>query len=160
MQCTHPLAACSMGVAITLFLAGCGDRQAPPNTAPGEPTTRSSPVRPVPVKVASQAPTPGAPPVDDASVAVLREALASEDWSTRIIAVETIGEIRAAGLVPWIETTLGDPEHDVRMAAVEALGEIPGEVSARLLRSVRDDTTEELDIRAIAASALLVRSRR
>jgi len=77
------------------------------------------------------------------------------DYATRLVAVETLGEAKLDSVVPWLEQALGDPEHDVRMAAVEALDHAHSTRACALLATVRDDTTEELDIRAVAAGALL-----
>jgi HEAT repeat protein len=93
--------------------------------------------------------------LDPASVAVLERAMASSDYATRLIAIEAIGDGRADALLGWLEHALGDPEHDVRMAAVEALDRIRSPRAMGVLVTVRDDTTEELDIRAVAAGALL-----
>ena len=46
------------------------------------------------------------------------------------------------------------------MAAVESLRRTPGARADELLRSVRDDDREELDIRAVAAAALISRTAR
>ena len=93
--------------------------------------------------------------VDQASVTVLKQAIESKDYATRLIAIEAIGDARAEFLLPWLEHALGDPEHDVRMAAIEALVRIRSARALALLATVRDDTTEDLDVRALAASALL-----
>jgi HEAT repeat protein len=58
------------------------------------------------------------------SVAVLERALANSDYATRLIAIEAVGDARADAPLGWLEHALGDPEHDVRMAAVEALDRI------------------------------------
>jgi len=86
---------------------------------------------------------------------VLKEALASKDYATRLVAAEALGEAKLDSAVPWLEHVLGDPEHDVRMAAVEALDRVHSPHARALLVTVRDDMTEELDIRAVAAGALL-----
>jgi HEAT repeat protein len=76
----------------------------------------------------------------------------------RLLAVESLGEVRSADVLAWLRYALGDPEHDVRVTAIEALRRVGTPRSRELLRSVRDDGTEELDIRALASSALLSRS--
>jgi HEAT repeat protein len=86
---------------------------------------------------------------------VLERALASSEDATGLIAIEAIGDERADGLLGWLEHPLGDPEHDVRMAAVEALDKMHSPRSMGFLVTVRDDTTEELDVRAVVAGALL-----
>ena len=92
-----------------------------------------------------------------ASLAVLRQALQSKDYETRLLAVQAVGDTRSPDLVAWLEHTLGDPEHDVRVATLDALGRIPSQRARELIRSVRDDTTEKLDVRALAAGLLLSR---
>ena len=116
---------------------------------------------PAPSPVADRPIRPQAPSgahtgtLDAASVAVLQHALGSKDIATRLIAMEAVGDSHADALIGWLEHGLGDPEHDVRMAAVEALDRIHTPRALGLLASVRDDTTEELDVRAVAAGALL-----
>jgi HEAT repeat protein len=115
------------------------------------PRRESSETRPA----AGPAPSRSPARIDAATVDVLKQALESKDYATRLIAIEAIGETRAEMFLPWLERSLGDPEHDVRMATVDALQRFRSTRSLTLLLSVRDDTTEELDIRALAASALL-----
>jgi hypothetical protein len=93
--------------------------------------------------------------LDPVSVGVLKQAIESKDYATRLIAIEAVGDAQAEGLVGWLEQALGDPEHDVRMAAIEALGRIHSARALGLLATVRDDATEELDIRAVAAGVLI-----
>ena len=93
--------------------------------------------------------------LDAASVAVLKEALASNDYAVRLVALEALGQTKLDALVPWLEHALGDPEHDVRMTAAEALVNIRSPRALALLATVRDDKEESLDIRALAAAALL-----
>jgi HEAT repeat protein len=81
----------------------------------------------------------------------------SRDYATRLIAVEALGTVDRVDTTPWLAHALGDPEHDVRVAAVQALSHLRFPRAERLLRSVRDDVEEALDIRALAASALLGR---
>jgi HEAT repeat protein len=118
---------------------------------------RISTASPLPIE------TPRAPaassPSPDPSLTVLAEALASKDYESRMIAVEAIGEAHLAELTPWLENALGDPEHDVRMLAVEALGKLGTPAARAALMSVRDDTSEKLDVRALAAAQLLRRTR-
>src|SRR6266568_6880047 len=52
-------------------------------------------------------------PFDAASLAVLKEALASKDYATRLVAAEALGEAKLDSAVPWLEHVLGDTEHDV-----------------------------------------------
>jgi HEAT repeat protein len=89
------------------------------------------------------------------TLGVLREAQASRDYETRLFAVQALGAVHAVDVTRWLEHALGDPEHDVRVAAVESLRRLGTPRAATLLRSVRDDKQEVLQIRALAASALL-----
>jgi hypothetical protein len=120
-----------------------------PAASPSSPGPEPTKVRPVPAAGRS----PGR--IDAASVDVLKQAIDSKDYATRLIAIEAIGATRVEMFLPWLERSLGDPEHDVRMATVDALGRFRSTRSLTLLVSVRDDTTEDLDIRALAASALI-----
>lgn len=140
-----------------VFLAASGCGGDAPTVTLSEPASAASPNR----AVIARRPAPVRPaPVaarDEASIAVLREALASKDYATRLLAVEALGDVHTEEFLPWLEHALGDPEHDVRMAAVDALAKYRTESAARVLRTVRGDKTEEMDIRALAASALLTR---
>lgn len=104
---------------------------------------------------------PSVPPrivrsIDPVSVAVLKQAIEDKDYATRLIAIEAMGVSRSEVFVAQLERALGDPEHDVRMAAVDALRAIGSARTVTLLRSVRDDTAEELDVRTLAAGAVLM----
>lgn len=131
-------------VVVLVALAGAACERVGRADVERTPDARLSPARPV-----------GAGNLDAASLAVLQAALESKDIEVRLIAVQALGETRATVVLPWLEHALGDPEHDVRMVAVEALRTIGAARAGALLQSVRDDATEELDIRALAASALL-----
>ena len=98
---------------------------------------------------------PVSPAKETGSWAVLRQALKSKDYATRLLATQALGGIRTTDVAGWLAHSLADPEHDVRVAAVDALDRIGGRRALGLLRSVRDDTSEALDIRALAASALI-----
>lgn len=98
---------------------------------------------------------PGRASADTASLAVLKAALASSNYATRLVAIDAIANARAELLIGGLEHALGDPEHDVRMAAVDALDRIHTTRARALLITVRDDDAEDLDIRAAAAGALL-----
>jgi HEAT repeat protein len=91
-------------------------------------------------------------------MAVLEQALSSPDYATRLIAVEALGDVKGIDVAPWLEKALGDPEHDVRMSAVDSLARLGTARGRALLQSVRDDVTEDLDVRAFAAAALLRRA--
>jgi HEAT repeat protein len=89
----------------------------------------------------------------DPSWKVLQLGLASRDYSDRLLTTQVLGELR--GTEDWIARSLSDPEHDVRVAAVDALKHVGSSRAAQLLRRVRDDASEKLDIRVLAAAALL-----
>jgi HEAT repeat protein len=95
------------------------------------------------------------PATETPSWAVLRQALKSKDYAVRLLATQALGGIRTVDVSGWIEHSLADPEHDVRVAAVDALDRMGSRRALALLRSVRDDETEAIDIRALAASALI-----
>jgi HEAT repeat protein len=129
----------SLGIVLTVAMAGC-------DSARLEGAAHAAPAPAV------------APRGDDArSLAVVREALASRDYATRLFAVEALGQVRGVDVVPALERALGDPEHDVRVAAVQSLRRAGSSRACDALRLVRDDKDESLDIRALAASALLSR---
>jgi HEAT repeat protein len=115
----------------------------------------SASLRTVAKPATSPRPAPRGAELDPASVAVLKQAIESRDYATRLIAIEAIGDAQAQALLPWLEHALGDPEHDVRMATVEALEKLRSARALALLATVRDDTSEELDVRALAASVFL-----
>ncbi len=96
-----------------------------------------------------------APAKENASWAVLRKAIQSRDYAVRLLATQALGGIRTVDVTGWIEHSLADPEHDVRVAAIDALDRVHSRKALTLLRSVRDDESEALDIRALAASALI-----
>ena len=64
-------------------------------------------------------------------------------------------KIDDAKLGAFVEKALGDPEPDVRTAAVDALAQVPGPRARALLDSVVNDESEELSIRVVAAGALV-----
>lgn len=96
-----------------------------------------------------------APGKESASWAVLRKAIQSRDYAVRLLATQALGGIRTVDVTTWLEHVLADPEHDVRVAAIDALDRVHSRKALTLLRSVRDDESEALDIRAVAASALI-----
>jgi HEAT repeat protein len=105
-------------------------------------------------------PAPGTAPRaargrDARSEQVLRDALRSADFGTRLVAIDAIARTRDPAYLEWLAHALGDPEPEVRLAAVDALARIEHPRARQLLASVRDDDKEDLDIRALAAGALL-----
>lgn len=138
-----------------LLLSACSDFA----TARDQSWKRGQPTAPGDKQVQvsrSSASRPNAP--ESTSLEILQKALRSQDYATRLIAVEAAGELKMPQSVEWLAVALGDPEHDVRMAAVMALASQHTHRAGDLLRSVRDDETEQLDIRALASSALLTRN--
>lgn len=141
---------------LAFLLSACSDfttardqswKRGQPAAAPGDKEAEVS---------RSSAPRPNAS--ESASLEILKKALRSQDYATRLIAVEAAGELKMPQSVEWLAVALGDPEHDVRMAAVMALASQHTHRAGDLLRSVRDDETEQLDIRALASTALLTRN--
>jgi HEAT repeat protein len=102
-------------------------------------------------RAAAAAPAVRIPDDEATSIAVLRDGLQSRDYATRLFAVEALGHVRAVDVTPALERALGDPEHDVRVAAVEALKQQGSPRARALLRTVRDDKSEALDVRVLAA---------
>jgi HEAT repeat protein len=114
------------------------------------------PVHPPQARPAPAAPTPApAPSVDDATFLVLREGVAATDYATRLTATEALGCVPGPDATALLADQLGDPEPDVRAAALLALDRRGSDARALgLLSSVRDDRTEDLDLRVLAAAAL------
>ena len=116
--------------------------------------------RPRPTHIARAArSTPQAAPrsagVDAPTIAVLRAGLSSPDYATRLVATDALGCAPAAVALGALERQLGDPEADVRAAAILSLHKQNDRTARALLRSVRDDDQEELSLRVLAAAALI-----
>jgi HEAT repeat protein len=126
--------------------------------ASAQPTSsaRLAPVHaPLPIIPAASQPLPTSQPdVAAATLAVLKMGLESSDWMVRLSATQALHSIVHPTALPWLEARLGDVEADVRAAAVLVLASRTEQHAAALLRSVQDDTTEDLSIRVLAASAL------
>jgi HEAT repeat protein len=90
-----------------------------------------------------------------ASWPVIEAGLADGDYATRLTAVEALGAVCGERAIERIAARLGDPEPDVRVAAIRALDGRREARAIALLRSVRDDEEEQLGLRALAAAALL-----
>ncbi len=84
---------------------------------------------------------------------VIERGLLSRDYADRLLTTQVLGELR--GSEDWLARSLSDPEHDVRVAAVDAHNRLGSPRAAQLLRRVRDDNTEKLDIRVLAAAAVV-----
>ena len=141
---------------LLLMLAAC-DR-APRRSLEGAPPAGPEPTASHAAHAQTRSPGPPGGRIaalDAASAAVLKQALESKDYATRLIAIEAVADAHAEPLLGWLEHALGDPEHDVRMAAVEALDRMHSTRALTLLATVRDDTGEELDVCAVAAGALI-----
>jgi HEAT repeat protein len=159
---THTIA-CTVAI---LFLACAETRQVdPPHVVtPERPSTKSSamasPPRAHSLPVQSRAPYPSRPSqqsvlVEPETASVLSLALTSTDYATRLLATEALGCMPASVALGSLERQLGDPEEDVRAAAVLALARHDDARADALLRSVRDDGQEQLSVRVLAASSLL-----
>ena len=145
-----------MGRALALVLcAGC-QPEAPPSPAPApEPTVPAS--TPTAVRPA-QPPSRALSAEDVVSLGVLEQGVAeTRDYHTRWVATDALGFVPGSErVVSLLEARLGDPEEDVRAAAVLSLGRHGARPAAcALLRSVRDDAHELLGVRVLAARALL-----
>lgn len=107
-------------------------------------------------------PTPPiAPPVasgdsvDSRTWSVVVEGLEADDYATRLFATEALACVHTSAAIAKLARQLGDPEEDVRIAAVAALHRQPGDEARRQLETVRDDEQESLVVRVLAASALV-----
>lgn len=143
---------------VLLPLAACSDAA----VAPSLPASRTPPASPravAPTRVGEDlsstphAPRPSAP--EAATLAVLAEGLAAPDYATRLLATEALACVPAEAALPALAHQLGDPEADVRATALVALHHHTDPRAAVLLRSVRDDTAEDLALRVLAASSLV-----
>lgn len=95
------------------------------------------------------------PEISSDSLAVLDLGLASKDWMVRLSATTALSCIDTRIALPRLERRLADVEPDVRVAALNALARNSEERSRVLIRSVRDDVSEELTLRVLAASHLI-----
>lgn len=152
--------------ALCLLWCSCSPTSAA-NTPP-----RSEPVLARPRLPAASVPTPtplatqehissqrGSDGSSSKSTAILRLAFdKANTYEARLTALDAIGQARLVSLLPLVEHSLADPEHDVRLAAIEALAKLPHPRTRVLLESVRDDTTEALELRVLAAAFLLTHS--
>lgn len=69
-------------------------------------------------------------------------------------AIRTLGEIGAARHAPFLRPFLGDPDSELRCAAVKALGVLRDEASRAAIQDRMRDPKETLDVRVGAAFAL------
>src|SRR5262245_11464536 len=115
MRAAESIALVGVLAFLVATIGGC-DRSS--RTGAPSPTSRENaiPMQGAPARSAASAAGP-----DAASVAVLDQALHSPDYATRLIAIEAAGDARTDALAGRLGHALGDPEHDVRMAAIEAL---------------------------------------
>lgn len=90
-----------------------------------------------------------------ASLEVLAQGLASPDYATRILATEALVGVAGGWALSQLQRQLGDPEPDVRAAAIEALHQRLEPRARLLLATVRDDTDESLALRVLASWALV-----
>ncbi len=89
---------------------------------------------------------------DEASQTVLKEALQSRNYATRLTATESLACI--PGSLHLLEKRLADPEEDVRAASLVALAYRKEPHARALLHSVRDDDSEDLGLRVLAVRSL------
>ena len=90
-----------------------------------------------------------------ATLSVLKAGLDDKDYGTRLVATEALGCVSAPEALGWLERQLGDPEEDVRAAAILSLAQRRTQTAQRLLRSVQNDEKEQLALRVLAAAALV-----
>jgi len=133
---------------------GCRDPAPPARSAAAAP----QPVAPGLPASPAQTPRPRrpvGPSIDPDDLSVVERGLASSDYATRLIATEALGCANTAQATGWLAHQLGDPEPDVRAAAIEALHQQASPRARSLLASVRDDSDEQLQLRVLAAYARL-----
>ena len=87
--------------------------------------------------------------------AVLVQALVDKDWLVRLTATLTLSRFPRNEALRHLEQRLGDPEPEIRAAAIEQLGVVASPRAVALLRSVQNDESEELSIRTLAAAAMI-----
>lgn len=89
------------------------------------------------------------------SVALLRRGLDARRYDLRLFATEALRNLPTREATALLAAQLGDPEADIRIAAVIGLGGLRGRRACQLLRSVRDDEAEDLAVRILATTHLL-----
>jgi hypothetical protein len=94
---------------------------------------------------------------DDTIVEALISALKDNNWRVRVQAADSLGEIKAKKAVDiLIYKAKHDPDvHNVRTAAVRALGKIDSAAAYRTLRELYEDPTVPLEIRGASAEMLI-----
>jgi len=92
---------------------------------------------------------------DGANRPILETALQSKDYSVRLVATEALACSFPSWSLPLLEKQLGDPEEDVRAAALVSFAYRTETRAGALLRTVRDDVTEGWALRALAVHSLL-----
>jgi HEAT repeat protein len=79
-----------------------------------------------------------APPGREPDLATLREALLAKSWRARRRAVWTLPLQPVTDVLPLLEIAIRDGHEDVRMAAVETLGDVHDRRAAEMLKGVVD----------------------
>lgn len=75
----------------------------------------------------------------------------SQDWNARLVAIQTLGKMRATSALPVVADQLSHENSWVRIAAAHALGEIGGDRSVRALSGALGDSTDTV-VAAIAVA--------
>ncbi len=146
--------ALALFVSLSAVQLGCDTAQGSAAAGPS-PVVATRPSSPLPAVVVPRSPVPLRRSVGRDSLAVLEAAFASPDWMVRLSATQALRCVEHAAVVPWLEKRLADVEVDVRSAAVQSLHGRSQPHATALLRSVQNDTTEELSLRVLAATALI-----
>lgn len=140
----------NLRVGVLLALAACSQTAASEARAPADAGSAAGALAVVGVERAAA--------TDPASLAVLHQGLSSPDYATRLVATEALGCAHGPDVMAWLSFQLGDAEPDVRAAAIAALHQRTSPEATAQLRSVRDDETELLFLRVLAAHALVTPS--
>lgn len=155
MQCTHT-------ATLALLLCACDFAAASESRHGARPSSEEHPA-PTPILVPSvvsprrserAAARPAQPKVSEATTSVMRAGLASSDWMVRLATTEALGCFPSGAATTWLERQLADVEPDVRAAAITSLSYRPDARARSLLLSVQNDSTEELSLRVLAATAV------
>ncbi len=154
MQCTH-------AVTFALLLCACDFAAASESGHTSHPSSGQH-LAPAPILVPSVA-SPGSSErtarparakVSEATTRVIHAGLASSDWMVRLATTEALGCFPSSAATTWLERRLADVEPDVRAAAITSLSYRPDARARSLLLSVQNDSTEELSLRVLAATAV------
>ena len=120
---------------------------------PIPPTAKSASALPFLVGQKKKAPRKRIARLNENSLAVLDKGLGSKDWMVRLIATNALTCLPSSVALVRLEARLADVEPDVRAAAIQGLSSFRNQRAGALILSVQDDSTEELQLRVLAASA-------